>query len=88
MQTVQKMGDSTGAVLLEVVETPADVSTTGVLDRIALAWEDSGYMFCDSSLAVCAGRHTKLTVKQPPSCTSDKQPLAQPRKPRAKELAL
>ena len=36
MQTVQKMGDSTGAVILEVVETPVDVSTTGV--QTGLRW--------------------------------------------------
>ena len=28
-RTVEKTVDSTGAVLLEVVDTPADVSTTG-----------------------------------------------------------
>ena len=38
-----------GAVFLEVVETPADVSTTGVPDRFALARQDSGYMYLRQS---------------------------------------
>ena len=52
VQTVQKSGDSTGAVLLEVVETPADVSTTGVQKVCARVTRQWRHILCDSTLAV------------------------------------
>ena len=55
-----EMGDSTGAVLLEVVETPADVSTTGasrqVCARLARQWISTCWWFSDPEVFVPALR--------------------------------